>query len=440
MTEQNGSSDVLAVRGGRTLSGTVSVDGSKNAALPLVAAAAVLGRAVTLENLPDSSDVRAMCALVKAAGYEGGPSHGKTSTWRVFPAPALAARPDRELAASIRASYYLPPALLVHGVAELPWPGGCNIGDRGMDLHFDVYKAFGDTVETNDHGYRITPAASQLSTPVELTLPFPSRGTTVVALLRAVAGHRPLVLRNPSPSPEVTGLIQALTDSGHHATYQPDGTLTFTPCVARAATWQVPGDKVEAATLLCALAITGGHGRIVGVNPDHLRSLIELLTKVGFPVNPIDDGVELTANVQLTGTPINAFGTQASLAAADWLDADFEPPLMALALTLPGVHGFADEINPGRHGNLLPQLRRLGADIIEESATACRVSGPQQLRGARVEAVDIRTGSALLLAGLGAEGTTVVAGLAQLRRGHADLPSKLRALGADIVTGPTRAD
>jgi UDP-N-acetylglucosamine 1-carboxyvinyltransferase len=105
---------------------------------------------------------------------------------------------------------------------------------------------------------------------------------------------------------------------------------------------------------------------------------------------------------------------------------------MALALNLPGTHLFADAINPGRHGNLLPQLTRLGAEIEETSPTECRLTGPQRLTGAGVEATDIRTGSALMVAGLTASGVTTLGGLDQLRRGHADLPGKLRALGADI--------
>ncbi|MEV6154894.1 hypothetical protein AB0L53_31595 [Nonomuraea sp. NPDC052129] len=436
MTQQSGSTvptDSLAVRGGPVLSGTVRVDGSKNAALPLVAGAAVIDRPVTLVNLPASADVAILADLIRAAGNH---ITAQAGTLHVAPAPDQVRQPDRALAARIRASYYLAPALLAHGRAELPWPGGCAVGERGMELHFMVYEAFGDSVHTCEAGYQITAPRNQAHTQVEITLPFPSRGTTVVALLRAVAARRPLVLRTPNTSPEVAGLVQALNESGHHTVYQPDGTLTFMPGVTQAARWQVPGDKIEAGTLLCALAITGGHGRILGVNPDHLTPLIELLSKVGFPVNPISNGVELGADVRLTGTPIDAIATRDSLARADWLDADFEPPLMALALTLPGIHSFADEINPGRHANLLPQLRRLGAVIAEESATACQVNGPQTLVGAHVEAADIRTGSTLLVAGLAAQGTTVVTRLSQVRRGHADLLGKLRSLGADIADEP----
>ncbi|RBL80257.1 UDP-N-acetylglucosamine 1-carboxyvinyltransferase, partial [Streptomyces cavourensis] len=112
--------------------------------------------------------------------------------------------------------------------------------------------------------------------------------------------------------------------------------------------------------------------------------------------------------------------------------ADFEPALVALTLGLPGTHLFADTINPGRHSNLVPQLAVLGARIEQISPTQCRLTGPQHLIGAGVESTDIRTGSALLIAGLTARGVTTLGGLQQLRRGHANLPTKLRALGADI--------
>ncbi|MFG2077005.1 hypothetical protein [Nonomuraea maritima] len=428
--------DTLTVRGGRTLSGTATVDGSKNAALPLLAAAAALGRPVTLTNLPTSSDVAALATLIAEAGNLVVASPDGAHTMHVTPARDQRGPVDRELAARIRASYYLAPALLNYGVANLPWPGGCAVGNRGMELHFAVYEAFGDTVHTSDDGYRISAAKGQARTPVEIKLPFPSRGTTVVALLRALVAGRPLLLHTPSLSPEVTGLVEALRLADHHAAYLPDGSLYFEPGAACPVRWTVPGDKVEAGTLLCAMAATGGHGRVLGVDPRHLTPLIALLTASGFPVTLLPGGVELGADVRLTRTPITAIASLDSLSEVDALDADFEPPLMSLALTQPGEHAFADEINPGRHANLLSQLRRLGAVITEDSPTVCRLTGPQKLTGAHVEALDIRTGSALVVAALAAEGTTVVTRVSQLRRGHADLPGKLRTLGADITDEP----
>jgi UDP-N-acetylglucosamine 1-carboxyvinyltransferase len=148
-------------------------------------------------------------------------------------------------------------------------------------------------------------------------------------------------------------------------------------------------------------------------------------------ISTVSEADTLTVNAQdgrLASRPLRA---TASLSPGG-LDADFDPPLTALALGLPGTHLFADAINPGRHGNLLPQLARLGADIEEISPTECRLTGPQRLTGTGVEATDIRTGSALMVAGLTAHGVTTLGGLDQLRRGHAHLPGKLHTLGADI--------
>ncbi|GAA0935085.1 hypothetical protein [Nonomuraea longicatena] len=420
----------LLIRGGQPLKGTIAVDSSKNAALPLIAAAATVGHPVTLTNVPSSQDVCMLVQLLHATGTRA--VLDAANVLYTTPDPGRRGEVDRGLATGTRGSYYLVPALLASGRAELPWPGGCALGDRGMELHFAVYEAFGDTVHTCESGYRITTREEQPPTRVEIRLPFPSRGATVAAILRAILAQRPMLLRGPNTSPEVTGLVRALHRSGHEVAYLPDGTLTFEPGPCWPAVWTVPGDKIEAGTLLCALAATGGRGRVHGVDPAHLTPLLDLLTELGFPITRDRDAVELDAPAQLTGAPLHALASITSLSSPSCLDADFEPPLMALALTLPGrLHTFQDEINPGRHANLVPQLRKLGAVITESSRTACHLTGPQRLTGATVEATDIRTGAALLVAALAASGTTVLTGL---RRGHPDLPGKLHALGADIAT------
>jgi UDP-N-acetylglucosamine 1-carboxyvinyltransferase len=196
----------------------------------------------------------------------------------------------------------------------------------------------------------------------------------------------------------------------------------------------VPGDKIEAGTLACAIAATGGHGTVHGAFTDDVTPLVEALTLLGIPVTAGSATGRLTisGSWEPSGAPLRAF---ASLAPGG-LDADWEPGLLALALGLPGTHRFADPINPGRHGNLIPQLRQLGAAITETSPTECRLTGPQRLTGATVQATDIRTGSALISAALTAAGITVLTGLPQLRRGHADLPGKLLTLGAQLQVRP----
>ncbi|MEU5050130.1 UDP-N-acetylglucosamine 1-carboxyvinyltransferase [Streptomyces sp. NPDC021096] len=422
----------LTVRPGQPLGGIVTVDGSKNACLPLLAAAAATGRHVKLSNVPTSADVQMMLVLLERTGFRLSYPVGEPGSLILWPGAFTSSAPDLADAARIRASYYLVPALLAtHGSARLPWPGGCRIGERGMGEHFRVYETFGDTVEANDHHYTVTASGRRLGT-VRCDLPFRSRGATVAAVLRAVVADCRLVLGNPNLSPETTTFLAALQESGWDVATSEEKITLGPPADSTRGSlnWWVPGDKIEAGILACALAATGGSGRIEGLRGPDVRLPADLLTQAGIPVTVAPDAITVHPATQLTGRPMRAM---ASLA-PNGLDADFEPALMALALNLPGTHLFGDSINPGRHGNLLPQLARLGARIEELSPTQCRLLGPQRLTGAMVEATDIRTGSALLIAALTARGVTTLTGLDQLQRGHADLPAKLRALGADLTT------
>ncbi|WP_051106114.1 UDP-N-acetylglucosamine 1-carboxyvinyltransferase [Streptomyces hokutonensis] len=423
--------NAVTVRPGRPLAGTVRADGSKNAALPLLAAAASLGREVYLSGIPAGTDVQSMLGLLEQCGYRLARPVAEPGTVIVMPRGGPAEVPELADAARIRASYYLvAPLLVACGRAVLPWPGGCRIGDRGMDLHFKVYEAFGDTVLLDDGGYRVL-AAGQARDTVALTLPFRSRGASIAAVCRAVASNSRLELGNPNLSPETTGVLAALRTAGWQTHAGEEKIMLDPPPGVPAGTvaWTVPGDKIEAGTLACAIAATGGEGRIEGINGPDLKVLAGLLDGVGVPVTLAPDAITVHQARAVGEQPLRAI---ASLA-PDGLDADFEPPLMALALTLPGVHLFCDDINPGRHGNLIPQLTRLGGVIEELSPTRCRLAGPQLLSGTGVKATDIRTGSALLIAALNARGATTINGFDQLRRGHADLPATLRTLGADII-------
>ncbi|WP_411146351.1 UDP-N-acetylglucosamine 1-carboxyvinyltransferase [Streptomyces sp. x-80] len=426
--------DAVTVRPGRPLAGTVQADGSKNAALPLLAAAASLGRAVHLSGVPASADVQRMLGLLEQCGYRVAHPVAEPGAVIVMRKDGPVEVPELVDAARIRASYYLvAPLLAACGQAVLPWPGGCEIGDRGMDLHFKVYEAFGDTVLLDDAGYRVL-AATQARDRVVLALPFRSRGASVAAVCRAVVSGSRLELSNPNLAPETTGVLGALRAAGWRA-HASEEKITLDPppgIPAGTVAWTVPGDKIEAGTLACAIAATGGEGRIEGISGADLKALAGLLDWVGVPVTLAPDAITVHRARPVGARPLRAI---ASLA-PDGLDADFEPALMTLALTLPGIHLFSDGINPGRHGNLIPQLTRLGALIDELSPTQCRLTGPQRLSGTAVKATDIRTGSALLIAALNARGATTITGLDQLRRGHADLPAKLRTLGADIAEVP----
>ncbi|GAA3749054.1 hypothetical protein [Salinactinospora qingdaonensis] len=418
--------DTVTVHGGYALTSpaTVTPTPSKNAGLPLLAAAPCVGVPVLVHSVPSSTDIRTLVELMQTAGLSVA-IEGRSLV--SSPEHARGMVGDLSSAVRIRASYYLVPALLgAYGRADLPWPGGCDIGQRAMDLHFWVYAAFGDSSTTGIGGYTVE-AGSAVGT-VRIELPFRSRGATVAAALRAVVARRRLVLVWPNRSPEVETLVNALNLAGYPAVFDDDTLYLEGDAAPTAAQWRVPGDKIEIGTLLCAAAATGGRVRIGAVEPAHLGSFVPALHTLGF------DAVTGIGTVELDASRT---GLSADLVAvADLepggLDADFEPLLMVLALGRAGHHLFGDAINPGRHGHLLPQLARFGAHITTESAVRCRLRGPQALRPAQARATDIRTGVAVLLAALVAPGESRIEGLAQVARGHEDLLGVLSSLGAYI--------
>jgi UDP-N-acetylglucosamine 1-carboxyvinyltransferase len=426
------SDEAVGISGGATLcTGEIAVDGSKNSAMPMLAAAAASRHTVEIRNLPASGDVQTMARLIEQCGWR------ITSTPQgltVSPQGLGTGYPEADLsqAATIRASYYLVPALLgAYGRAELPWPGGCSIGERAMDQHFKVYEHFGDQCAEHEHGYTVT--ASTPPPRVEISLVYRSRGATIAALLRAAsAPGTSLEITKPNMSAETMAVYNALVGLGWdgHISMDTLRLIPREPTPGRA--WTVPGDKIEAGTLACALLITGGTGDITGVGGRDMAAFCRAVAEIGLHAEPGQDRLCVRQR-ERDREPWAGIHVRAGLGPRD-LDADFEPLLMALALTQPGHHVFQDEINHGRHGNLVPELVALGAQINQLSPTHAMFTGPQALHGARVRAGDIRTGAALMIAALAAEGTTTVTGLDQVRRGYADLPDKLASLGARIET------
>lgn len=420
------SPSVIEVRGGVPLRGTVAVDGSKNSCLPLLATAATLGGGIRLSGVPDSIDVASMLWLLDQVGW---PIWQEQCEVRIG-APRGASLGRLAEAAAIRGSYYLVPTLLAaHGTARLPWPGGCAVGECGMQLHFAVYEAFGDRVEVDADGY-VVRAGQRSSRLAKIVLPYRSRGATIAALLRAVASGRPVRVERPNTAPETQAVIAALRSAGWECTSKVS-VLTATPPLTPSMShhsWRVPGDRIEAGVLACAITATGGSGIITGSDAADLATLVNALRRLGVEAKVDVAGLVIDATAGRSNRSLRAITTLHP----DGLDADFEPALLVAASGRRGRHRFADAINAGRHANLLPQLARLGLATKSVSATECVVEGPQKLSAATVEATDVRTGTALLVAGCAASGTTVLHRPGQIRRGHPDLPGKLRALGAEI--------
>lgn len=411
----------------------IAVDGSTRTALPMLAAAAATGLPVVLFNVPGSGDVQTMLGLIETCGWSVTTSGDMLA---IDPSSVSGVAPEADLsaAAKVSDSYYLVPALLsVFGRAELPYPNGGEFVERAMELKFRVYEAFGDLCVGHESGYRVT--AGHPPPQVDIELPYPSRGATIAALVRAAsASSTRLVIDNPDTSPESIAVFNCLIGLAWDGHLSPDR-LTLIPRkpVAEPSRWIVPGDKTEAAILACALMATGGSGDITGVPARAMSAFCKAVNEIGLNVEPDKHSLYIRSSGrsrERRWTGINGLAS----AEPRGLDPDFEPLLMALALACPGQHAFQDEINPGRHSILIPQLAALGAQVNELSSTIATFNGPQRLVGAPITAGDSRTGAALIIAALQARGTTVVTGLEHVRRDYANLPGKLASLGAAITT------
>ncbi|MGW8552610.1 UDP-N-acetylglucosamine 1-carboxyvinyltransferase [Streptomyces tubercidicus] len=424
------------VRPGRPLSGVIRVGGSKTATLILLAAAASTRRPVKLDNVPADDDTRTMLTLIKSCGYHVARPVTSPDTVVMLPAPGRSPAPDLVQASQFRASYYLVPVQLASsGQAALPWPPGVGTGDRRMELHFGVYKAFGDTVLLDEHGYRVR-AEDNNRDEVQIRLPCRSRSASVAAIARAVMSQTPLQLRNPNLSTEVISLLSCLSGCGWRVGISKDVVTARPPSYYQdcALPWTVPGDKLAAGALACAIAATGGAARIEGIHRRDVAPVVDAIRHLGIPTTEGPDAITVHADQArpthrplLTTASLNPHG----------LDSDLQPALIAVALGMPGIHTFADAINPRRHSKVLSQLTGLGAEFDEILPFQCRLTGPQRLTGGTVRASgDFGTGAALLVAGLTARGTTTITGLDRFRQEHTDLPAALRHLGADITEVP----
>lgn len=420
----------IEITGGKALHGEVTTSGSKNTSLPLLACACLLEGRLPLMNVPDIRDVTTMLQLIREIGYTTTLRDGMVEISRIEQSRVI----DMNAASAIRASYYLIPAMVRrYGTATLPWPGGCSIGHRAMDLHFTVYEAFGDHVSQTEIGYTVSASQHRPDHAVEVELPFPSRGATIAAILRSVGTDRCLQLQGANHSPEVRALLGALQKLNYSVTHANSTLTVYPPEHANGGPqpYSIPGDKIEAATLLMALAITRGSGVVNGVNPKHIAPVISLLKQLQFEIEVNDRSIHIMS--PSSGPKRVDINVAATLDPNGW-DADWEPLAMALALTVPGTHSFEDAMNPGRHSNLIPQLARLGAQITPRTATHCTFSGAQELKASSVTAADIRTGAALMLASLSVDGHSRINRSEQIARGYSDLPGKLTTLGARVET------
>lgn len=409
------------IRGGRRLSGSVTVQGAKNAVLPLLAATVLAGCETELVHCPRLTDVDTSLDILRALGCE---VEREGDTLRVDSRPMTCCEISPELMGRMRSSVVFMGALLARcGEARLSAPGGCRLGERPIDLHLMAMEKLGAHVECRDG--EICCRTDGLRG-AHIALPFPSVGATENAMLAACGARGRTVISNAAREPEIVELQRFLRRMGAdiHGAGGPVVTVEGHRPAERVG-WRVMPDRIAAATLLCACAASGGEVELRGAVPAHIAPVTAQLAAMGCRVETGRDTIRLSRYGVLKG------GQTVSTAPYPGFPTDAQPLLMAASLTASGRTVFVENMFEERYRQA-EELRRLGADIRLRGRIAV-VRGVKALHGASVHAQELRGGAALAVAALGAEGETLVHDPGYIDRGYEALDDTLRSLGADVT-------
>jgi UDP-N-acetylglucosamine 1-carboxyvinyltransferase len=412
----------LEITGGLPLAGDIRVSGAKNSALVLMAACLLTRDTLRLRNVPPLTDITAMSEILAALGVRvqrGG------DTIDLDGDQITQAAPPYELVNSLRASFFcIGPLLARMGMAQVPLPGGCQIGTRPVVEHVKGLKALGAQV-TIEHGVvtAVVPGRSHRLTGGHIHLDCPSVGATETLMMAAALADGETTIDNAAQEPEVIDLARLLIAMGAKIRGAGSPTITIIGVERlHGADYAVIPDRIEAGTFLLAGAITRSLLRVAPVIPEHLGAVLTKLEEAGCTFEFDDSGVTINARqikaVDLRTQPFPGFPT------------DLQAPFMSLLATATGTSMIVENIFENRLQHVA-ELQRMGASIRMQGNTAF-IEGVAQLSGAPVQGTDLRASAAMVLAGLAANGTTTVRGLEFLDRGYADLEGKLNAVGADI--------
>ncbi|GAA0576791.1 UDP-N-acetylglucosamine 1-carboxyvinyltransferase [Craurococcus roseus] len=413
--------DRIRIRGGRPLTGTIPVSGAKNAALPLMAAALLSDGPLRLGNVPDLADVATMGALLRHHGLSV--DHDKRERTITLAGAANDLEAPYDIVRRMRASVLvLGPLLARHGEAKVSLPGGCAIGTRPVDLHLKALEQLGAAIEL-ESGYIHAKAPRGLR---GATVIFPqvSVGATENLLMAATLAEGETILVNAAREPEIADLAMCLMRMG--ARIEGIGTDRLRIEGVRAltgATHRIVPDRIEAGTYACAAAVTGGSVLLEGARMEHLGAVVRTLRDAGVEVAERPEGLRVSRRNGLSGTdamtePFPGFAT------------DMQAQFMALMCVAEGASMITETIFENRFMHV-PELMRMGARINYHGASAI-VRGVPRLSGAPVMATDLRASVSLVLAGLAAEGETIVNRVYHLDRGYERVEAKLAAVGANI--------
>ncbi len=418
--------DQIRIRGGRPLEGSIRISGAKNAALPLMTASLLTGETLTLTNLPFLADITTLVQLLMQHGVHvamrgEGPGGGHVIELSAGEISSTVAPYDivRKMRASV---LVLGPLLARCGEAQVSLPGGCAIGTRPVDLHLKGLEALGAKIELSG-GYIHARAPNRLAGG-HYVFPFVSVGATENLLMAASLAKGETVLVNAAREPEVVDLARCLVAMGARIEGIGSDTLTVQGIDAlHAAEHRIVPDRIETGTFAMAAAATGGALELVGARMDIVASVAEALEDAGVEIAATEAGIKVARRNGLTGVdvmtePYPGFPT------------DMQAQFMALMSVAEGASMITETIFENRFMHV-PELARMGANINVHGASAM-VRGVKRLTGAPVMATDLRASVSLVIAGLAAEGETVINRVYHIDRGYERIEEKLKGCGAEI--------
>jgi UDP-N-acetylglucosamine 1-carboxyvinyltransferase len=408
------------IKGGNPLHGEVEIGGAKNAALAIIAASIMTDETVTIENLPNVRDINVLLQAIEEIGamVERVDEH----TVKVNGSFIRGVSVDNEFIRRIRASYYLIGALLgKYKKAEVALPGGCDIGSRPIDLHIKGFRAMGAQVDIA-HGMVLAEAAELRGTHIYLDKV--SVGATINIMMAAAMAEGKTVIENAAKEPHVVDVANFLNSMGANIRGAGTDVIRIVGVEKLHKTeYSVIPDQIEAGTFMFAAAAAGGDVLVKNVIPKHLEATTAKLLEAGCKVEEFDDAVRVISDskllhTQVTTLPYPGFPT------------DMQPQMAVLLGIAEGTSTVTESIFENRF-KYVDELTRMGANIKVESNIAI-ISGVSRYTGARVNAPDLRAGAALVIAGLAAEGVTVVDDIYYIERGYEKLELKLQGIGAQI--------
>ena len=411
----------LKIEGNRKLSGTIKVSGAKNSAVALVPASILAEDLVTIDNVPNISDIEALDEILK---YLGAKVTKEGTVMTIDPSTIENKEIPESVSTKLRASYYFMAALLgKYKKVEMYFPGGCNIGKRPIDQTLKAFRALGATVEEKDNKYNIY--ADEL-VGNEIYLDMPSVGATINALLASCKAKGETVIYNAAKEPEIVNVATFLNNMG--ANIKGAGTSEIRIVGAsklHGCFTEVIPDRIEAGTYVVAGALMGDNLKIDNLIPDHIEALLNKLKEMGVNMKVNKDNVIISKTDNLKPVSIKTLGYPG-------FATDLQQPVTTLLVKCNGVSKLEETIYENRFQNI-EYLNKLGANIELVNDRNIKVNGPSELIGTTVKATDLRAGACLVLAGLCAKGETIIEDGHHILRGYENIQNKLNDVGANLT-------